>query len=209
MPSPARDNTVFLNCPFDEEYQEIFDAIIFTVTAAGYQLRCAMEADDAGGQRLTKIAALIGKSKFAIHDLSRTGIDTNTGLPRFNMPLELGISLGAKLLGTKKHRDHYLLVMQEIPYAHQKAVSDIAGTDPKSHNGAPKTAIRLVRDFLSTNIEGRRLPLAVRYIKAFEQFENWLDAAMKAESEDRRRLTFQDRLALIEEFSSLGVPPSS
>ncbi len=35
------ENNVFINCPFDEKYNPIFNAILFTVRRCGFVLRCA------------------------------------------------------------------------------------------------------------------------------------------------------------------------
>ncbi len=45
------DNTkaVFVNCPFDEAYKDIFYAIIFTVFDCGFNVRCGLEIEDIGG----------------------------------------------------------------------------------------------------------------------------------------------------------------
>jgi len=39
--------SVFVNCPFDTQYKPLFEAIVFTVFACGFQPRCALEIDDA------------------------------------------------------------------------------------------------------------------------------------------------------------------
>jgi hypothetical protein len=39
---------------------------------------------------------IISGCKYSIHDLSRTELDKTTRLPRFNMPLELGLDLVVK-----------------------------------------------------------------------------------------------------------------
>jgi hypothetical protein len=43
-----------------------------------------------------RIFKLIEGCQFGIHDISRTELDTDSQLPRFNMPLELGMFLGAQ-----------------------------------------------------------------------------------------------------------------
>jgi hypothetical protein len=95
--TPYRDS-VFINCPFDEEYLPIFRAIVFSVAASGLVPRSSLEHDDASQVRIEKIYRLIGSSAWGIHDVSRTELDAENRLPRFNMPLELGVFLGAKRL---------------------------------------------------------------------------------------------------------------
>ena len=95
---------VFINCPFDEAYLSIFHAIIFTVFDCGYTPRCSLEIEDSSEVRIEKIAKVISECKYGIHDISRTEFDKDTNLPRFNMPLELGMFLGAKRFGDDEQR---------------------------------------------------------------------------------------------------------
>jgi hypothetical protein len=104
MPRGEYDRTVFINCPFDAAYAPIFEAIVFTIHDAGFLPTCARERLDSSQVRIDKITRLIGQSRYSIHDLSRTEIDAATALPRFNMPLELGIDLGCKSF-SRRHRD--------------------------------------------------------------------------------------------------------
>src|SRR6266704_3465176 len=45
---------VFINCPFDPEYQAFFHAIVFVVIRSGFRPRCALETDDAAENRFDK-----------------------------------------------------------------------------------------------------------------------------------------------------------
>ena len=105
----SRDKTsaddVFINCPFDPEYAPIFNALVFTIYACGFRPRSAKELDDGGQTRIEKLFNLIEECRFGIHDLSRTELDAVNQLPRFNMPLELGMFLGAKRSPPDKDRD--------------------------------------------------------------------------------------------------------
>ena len=42
----AYDENIFLNCPFDDAYKPIFEALVFAAFDCGYVPRCALEADD-------------------------------------------------------------------------------------------------------------------------------------------------------------------
>ncbi len=133
----AYGTSVFINCPFDTEYGALLDAIVFTVHDCGFVARCALEIRDTSEIRLNRIIALIRSSRFGIHDISRTELDSINKLPRFNMPLELGIFLGAKSFGGGVHSSKVCLVLDTEPYRYQKFCSDIAGQDPSAHNGDP------------------------------------------------------------------------
>jgi len=84
------DGNVFINCPFDAGYRPLLNAIVFAIQDCGLFARCAMEVQDSGEVRITKIKRIIRQCRHGIHDISRVELDAATGLPRFNMPLELG-----------------------------------------------------------------------------------------------------------------------
>jgi len=49
MPDPVGrsaefETSVFVNCPFDDAYKPMFEAIVFAVFDCGYGPRCALEA---------------------------------------------------------------------------------------------------------------------------------------------------------------------
>ena len=88
---PRKD--VFINCPFDDAYKPIFQAIIFAVCDLGFVARCSLELDDASVARLDKIMGIVGQCSYGIHDISSVNLSAGTNLPRFNMPLELGVFL--------------------------------------------------------------------------------------------------------------------
>jgi len=87
---------IFINCPFDQGYKPMFDAIVFAVTDLGFVARSAREEDDGGEFRLAKIQRIIEQCKYGVHDVSAVKLDSTHKLPRFNMPLELGLFLGCK-----------------------------------------------------------------------------------------------------------------
>lgn len=141
------DRNVFINCPFDREYAPIFEAIVFAIHGAGFVARSARERLDSSEIRLQKIIRLIRISRCSIHDLSRTELDTATALPRFNMPLELGIDLGCKAFSSA-HRNKSLLIFDSEQYRFHKYLSDIGGQDVHQHSNDPRMAVARVRDWL-------------------------------------------------------------
>src|SRR5216684_1644429 len=110
------DYSVFINCPFDDGYRPLFEALVFAVHDCGYIARCSREVDDASEVRIEKIAKIISACKFGIHDICRTELDAHTGLPRFNMPLELGMFLGAKRFGRAKQKQKTCLILDIDQY---------------------------------------------------------------------------------------------
>ena len=163
MPAQVRNSAddVFVNCPFDDAYEPIFRALIFAIYACEFRPRTARELDDAGQARIEKLYNLIGECRFGIHDISRTELDAVSNLPRFNMPLELGIFLGAKRYGGTPQKAKRLLVLDVEPFRYQRFISDLAGIDIHAHNGNPERALRETRNWLA-NVSRRTLPSANR-----------------------------------------------
>ena len=158
MQSTHYNDNVFINCPFDSAYKPLFDAIIFAVHDCGFIPRCALEEDDASEVRIDKIYNIIADCRYGIHDISRTELDKNSGFPRFNMPLELGIFLGAKKFGIEEQKRKKCLILDTEQYRYQKFVSDIAGQDIQAHNDIPKTVITVVRNWLRNASRRETIP---------------------------------------------------
>ena len=148
MRRSSYNDNVFINCPFDKQYEPIFHAIIFAIFDCGFVPRCTLEEDDASQIRIEKIYSIINACRYSIHDISRTELDSKNNLPRFNMPLELGIFLSAKKFGSGKHNKKSCLILDKKAYRYQKFISDISGQDISAHNNSTKNAIRIVRDWL-------------------------------------------------------------
>jgi hypothetical protein len=190
--SHLKSNHVFINCPFDAGYRPIFNAIVFAVYDLGFVARCALEEDDAADFRLSKIERMIEECKFGIHDLSAVTLDAVTSLPRFNMPLELGLFLGSKRFGPETQRNKRCLILDSHPHRYRAFISDISGQDIRSHNAEPEKAIREVRDWLRTMSRRRTLPGGGEIIEHYRRFQNDLPRICKELALEPDRLTFLD-----------------
>lgn len=122
-------------------------------------MRSAKELDDSSQMRLEKLYGIIGQCRFSIHDISRTELDSKTNLPRFNMPLELGIDLGAKRYGSPAQRLKRSLIFDSKKHRHLKFISDLSGMDIHEHRNLPKRIIECTRDWLR-NVSRRQIPAA-------------------------------------------------
>ena len=94
--------SVFINCPFDEEYKLLLRPMLFTLVYAGLVPRLASEKSDSLEQRIEKILRLIKECKYSIHDLSRLKSERANQFSRLNMPFELGIEYGCRRIA-KNH----------------------------------------------------------------------------------------------------------
>ena len=154
---PAAAKAVFINCPFDDQFKPILRAMVFAIMSSGYHPRCALDATDSAETRVGKIVTMIGECDWGVHDLSR--VELAGGVPRFNMPMELGLHLGARLLGKGRHRRKRALILDAEPHRYDKALSDISGQDIAVHGNQPDEAIRCVRDWLSEHRPSNSPPL--------------------------------------------------
>lgn len=135
--------------PVRDAFKPIFDAIVFVVYYLGFVARCALEVDDASEVRFAKITRIIAQSTYGVHDISSVGLGAGTNLPRFNMPLELGLYLGCKVFGSGAQHKKGCLILDSEPYRYRASISDIPGQDIHTHNGKPERAITEVRNWLA------------------------------------------------------------
>ena len=190
------NRNVFVNCPFDPKYQKLLRAILFSILDCGFQPRCALEDIDSGTPRIQKIERLIAESKFGIHDLSRIELDLHSGLPRFNMPFELGLFLGAKRFGIMPHKSKTCLILDSEKYRYQKFLSDLGGQDIEEHGNDVGRIIRCVRDWLAPHASHKSLqPGGAHIEKRHYQFLSDLpDLCRSFKFEQDERLTHLDLL---------------
>lgn len=190
MVAASRD--VFINCPFDRDYRAIFDALVFTVIRSGFRARSALEGDDASENRLTKIQRIIAECRYGVHDISRTEADGDPPLPRFNMPLELGLFLGAKHYGDSIHRRKRCLIFDREPHRYQRFISDIAGQDIHSHGNEPATAVRELTGWLRSESRSKTIPGGQTVFKHYLAFRAALPGICSALEIRAEELTFSD-----------------
>jgi hypothetical protein len=198
--SDAYNNNVFLNCPFDDEFRPIRNALIFAVFDCGFIPRCALEIDDSGDVRFDKIQKLIAESKFGIHDISRTEKDENTKLPRFNMPLDLGIFIGAKRYGSSRQKQKNCLILDSEQYRYQAFISDIAGHDIRAHENDPDKAISHVRNWLNSASGRKTIPGGKQIQKRFEKFNSELPDMCAEIPIELDELTYNDYSNFVSEW---------
>lgn len=148
------DKCVFVNCPFDPEFRQLMLAMVFTIMRLDFIPRLALERNNSAETRIQKIVSLIKDSKFGLHDLSRMESKKVNELARMNMPFELGIDYGCKHLKVGKWDDKRILVLDSDQYRYQRGLSDLAGSDIRSHDNDAKSAISEVRNWLVTESLG-------------------------------------------------------
>jgi hypothetical protein len=139
VPKWKRIESVFLNIPYDDDFEDLYVAYIVGLSQLGLRINVTLAVPNQG--RLESIIELVRQSKFSIHDLSR--IEVSQGIPRFNMPLELGIAL----YRSKGTRDsHQVHIFETKKYRTQRSTSDVNGIDPHIHRGTAKGVMEALRN---------------------------------------------------------------
>lgn len=194
-----------MNAPFSDDRREIFNAIVFTIQAAGFGPRCARELDDAGQIRLDKIRDLIRDCRLGVHDISYMALDGD--VPRFNMPFELGLFLGAARFGEGWVGRKACTILDAEEFRYQRALSDIAGQDIRTHQCDPETASAQVRDWLSHYApKGRPILGAANIWALYQDFEADLPDLARAAGLVSAHLTFNERRYLATQWLKHRVP---
>ena len=139
MPRRKRIESVFLNIPYDSAFEDLYLAYIVGLTQLGLRIHAALAVPNQG--RLGTIIELIEQSEFSIHDLSR--VEVSRGVPRFNMPVELGLALYRSHATKGKHR---VFIFESKAHRAQRSTSDVNGIDPQIHKGTPKGLMSALRN---------------------------------------------------------------
>ena len=128
----ASKNDVFLNIPYDVQFDRLYIAYISGLIHLGLKPRATIEIPG-GENRLDKILDLIRSCPFSIHDLSRVQWDrTLPRTPRFNMPFELGLAVASAKLDSSPHA---WFVFETVRHRVSKSLSDLGGADCNIHEG--------------------------------------------------------------------------
>lgn len=141
---PLSTPTVFVNCPYDKDFEACFDAIVFTCVACGFAPRSAIDSGSWGTSRIERIVEALRACRYSIHDLSRCRGQGDSNLARFNMPLELGMAM---ILAHPDRRDHEWMALAPEGAAYEQYASDLSG---ERHDGDVWTVVRHVAGWLLT-----------------------------------------------------------
>lgn len=108
----ASKRTVFLNVPYDRNYESLYLAFIAGLCGFGLIPRATVELTGSE-RRLDRIIRLIRRCRYSFHDLSRVQVDRTTpSTPRFNMPFELGLAVACV---KNQRRTHEWFVFEAAP----------------------------------------------------------------------------------------------
>jgi len=192
--------SVFINCPFDNEYFRLLKPLLFTLIYIGLDPQIS-ETSDSGVIRLHKIKHLMSNSLYSIHDLSRMEPLRANELPRFNMPFECGVDFGIKLSNVDGSGNKRFLILEKERYRYQKVISDISGNDIKVHNNNRELIIKAVRDWFKQ--ANNNIPWYKEIWLAYNEFEYDYNSILEEQDLDPNEITeitFSDIIELIKEW---------
>ncbi len=149
------DKSIFINCPFDEDYLKLLHPMLFTILYLGYNPRIALERSNSAETRFSKIVELIGNCKYSIHDLSRCQAAKQGEYYRLNMPFELGLDIGAREFNKEKFHGKICLILEEKKFRYQTSLSDISNSDIKIHEGKALGIVEAIRNWVAENSTSR------------------------------------------------------
>lgn len=191
------DFNVFLNCPFDDAYESLLRATVFTLLACGFTPMSALQERDAAAIRLDKIKRLIERCRLSVHDISRTSLDSASGLPRFNMPFELGLDLGARQWGNAHLKQKQIIILDTERYRYQTFLSDISGQDISAHQNSAKELISKLRTWLNLQRGAAPMLASSRHLeRMFNRFLRDLPSVCRHVKLDPDSLEYNDFQAL-------------
>lgn len=183
---------VFINCPFDKDYEPLLRAMVFAIRDLNLKPGSAMHLSDGGQPRINKILELIENCRFSIHDISRTELDPIHGFPRFNVPFELGLDLGCKKYRKSARKEKLLLILDIDRERYRTFLSDIAGQDIANHNGSIEALVGIVRDWLRPYLNPVRTQSGRIIYRRFQKFQVELPAYCDKLRWDLDNLSFAD-----------------
>lgn len=207
MPPPF-DRSVFINCPFDDEFAPILQAVAFCVVYLGFYPRLAPENADNAAARLDRIIDLVRGSRYGIHDLSRCKSSDAGEYARMNMPFELGIDHASRRFGEGDLREKAILILEESRFDYQRALSDISGWDIHAHGGSFEKAVRHVRSWLVAKAGAPAAGAALiqgKYL-AFQEWYYERELAAGSSEDDIREYPTAELIRAMHEWMDAGQP---
>lgn len=204
----AFETDVFINCPFDDEFAPLLEAILFTIVYAGMNPRLATERLENGESRLEKIYELASGAKYSVHDLSRCQAAEAGDFARMNMPFELGMDYGVRKAAEALPSEKKFLIFERERYETKRVLSDLGGQDVEAHKNSYETAIKKVREFFRVEA-GVDLPGPSRILGDYETFQGWMTEKKLAEGHSEKEaldLPTSERLDEMKAWNAQGRP---
>lgn len=120
---------------------------------------------------MDRITRAVCSSKYSLHDLSRCQGEGVENIARFNMPLELGMAMAQRLMSKELGWAHDWLLLVPRGHSYLRFLSDVAGFDPKTHDGTVADMVPKVMSWLATRPDAVKTPTPREVLAAFPRFQ--------------------------------------
>jgi hypothetical protein len=169
-----KSHQVFLNYPFDADFENMAYAMHFAVIAAGLIPVCARDLSVPDRIRLDLLVRAIASCQYSAHDLSRGKGEGADNYARLNMPIELGMALFHDF--NTQGAAHRYSFFVATPHEYKAYASDLAGLDPQYHENDDLTLLRLVYEWLRFVVPGKLLgqPATADVLTKYGEFKEGL-----------------------------------
>lgn len=158
---------VFLNIPYDKQFERLFLGYIAGISAYRMVPRATLEITDST-RRLEKILKLERSCRYSVHDLSRVQLDrAKPRTPRFNMPFELGLCVADANRQPDQKQNWF--VFEAVPNRINKSLSDLGGTDPRIHGATVEGVLSGLREIFMRPGRQPTVPQMMRIYKALRK----------------------------------------
>jgi hypothetical protein len=125
------------------------------------------------------------------------------------MPLELGLSLGARRYGPRLQREKRCIIFDREQYRYQRYISDIAGQDIHAHGGDETTLIGELAAWLRTQSGARNIPGGRAIATEYGAFRSALPAIWAARGLHTDEITFADYADIVVQYLTIEPTPAS
>jgi hypothetical protein len=155
-----KGSDIYFNIPYDPDFEVMLLAYLAYSVCLGLKPRLVLEEVSAT-PRLQRIWKTMLACRVSIHDLSRIDV------PRFNMPVELGMAIALQnLKGVEEHR---CVAFVGNRRKFEKAASNLRGLDPLCHRGRP---VVVLNEMFNAVIRKDRQPSKKDVLVVFKQLQN-------------------------------------
>ncbi len=185
---PGYADSVFINCPFDEDFAPLLEVMLFCVIRGGLTPRLASERLESGESRLEKILQIIEQCRFSIHDLSLSRSSKADETFRMNMPFELGLDMGRRRAPDDLTSDKRFIIFEKEPYELKRSLSDLSGVDAEFHKNDFQMVLRKLRDFLCVEANCK-LPGPSALEGEYATFQGWMTEKKISEGHTEKEAT--------------------
>lgn len=138
---------VFINCPFDDAYTPVFDALVLVAVAYNFAPVTSAADGDTGIARIERLRDQLRNAPYSLHDLSRCTGEGELNIARMNMPLELGMAMMRQHLGglIEDLGPHTWAALVPEDRLADRFISDLAGYDLLEYRGGDDLAGLIAR----------------------------------------------------------------